>query len=187
MVRKGISSGLTSVIDDDISRFYEVYAESVRNLGTPVFPKKLFQVLTEVFGDNCEILSIEHQGRIVSSVMSFYFRNEVLPYYGGGTAEARDLYANDFMYWEVMRQAVDRGVEVFDYGRSKIGTGAYRFKTHWGFEPTPLHYEYELIGSESVPDVNPLNPKYQMFIAAWKRLPLPVSNFIGPYLARSLG
>jgi FemAB-related protein (PEP-CTERM system-associated) len=119
--------------------------------------------------------------------MSFFFRNEVLPYYGGGTSEARNLYANDFMYWEVMRRAVERGVEVFDYGRSKIGTGAYRFKTHWGFEPTPLHYEYELVGSNSVPDVNPLNPKYQMFIAAWKHLPLPVSNFIGPYLSRSLG
>ena len=187
VVRKGISAGLISVVDSDINRFYDAYAESVRNLGTPVFGKKLFAVLKRVFGEDCEILSIEHQGRVISSVMSFYFRDEVLPYYGGGTLEARDLYANDFMYWEVMRRAVERGTRVFDYGRSKIGTGSYRFKTHWGFEATPLHYEYELITHDRVPDVNPLNPKYQMFIAAWKRLPLPVSKFIGPFLARNLG
>lgn len=187
MVRKGVSSGLISVIDSGINRFYEVYAESVRNLGTPVFGKILFQVLQDVFGQDCEILSVEYEGRVVSSVMNFYFRDEVLPYYGGGTSEARDLYANDFMYWEVMRRAVERGVRIFDYGRSKIGTGSYRFKTHWGFEPTPLHYEYELIGTNTMPDINPLNPKYALFITAWKRLPLPVSKLVGPFLARNLG
>jgi len=187
MVRKGMASGLGSVIDAGPDRFYDVYAESVRNLGTPVFGKKLFKVLLDVFGEDCEILSVEHQGRAVSSVMNFYFRDEVLPYYGGGTSDARELYANDFMYWEVMRRAVGRGVRVFDYGRSKIGTGSYRFKTHWGFEPTPLHYEYELVEAKHIPDVNPLNPKYKMLIAAWKRLPLPVSKLIGPFLARNLG
>lgn len=187
MVRKGISSGLIGVVDDDIDRFYEAYAESVRNLGTPVFGKKLFRTLREVFGDSCEILSVEHQGRVVSSVMNFYFRDEVLPYYGGGTAEARNLYANDFMYWEVMRRAVEKGCRWFDYGRSKMGTGSYRFKTHWGFEPTPLHYEYALLGDAQVPDLNPLNPKYRLMISAWKRLPLPISKLIGPLLARNLG
>lgn len=187
VIRKGIAAGLTGVVDATIDRFYHTYAESVRNLGTPVFGKNLFRALRDVFGDACEILTVEHEGRAVASVMSFYFRDEVLPYYGGGTAEARELYANDFMYWEVMRRSVGRGVRVFDYGRSKIGTGSYRFKTHWGFEPQPLHYEYELVKSKQVPDINPLNPKYRLFIAAWKRLPLPLSKLIGPVLARNLG
>jgi len=187
MVRKGISIGLTSYVDSSLDKFYDVYAESVRNLGTPVFGKMLFQVIKEVFHQDCEILGVEHEGKLVSSVMSFYFRDEVLPYYGGGIAAARELYANDFMYWEVMRRAVERGVRVFDYGRSKIGTGSYRFKTHWGFEPDPLYYEYELIGADHMPDVNPLNPKYRIFIEAWKRLPLSVSKLIGPVLARNLG
>jgi FemAB-related protein (PEP-CTERM system-associated) len=187
MVRKGISGGLTSVVDSEINRFYEAYAESVRNLGTPVFSKQLFAVLKEVFKEDCEVLTVEYQGKVISSVMSFYFRNEVAPYYGGGTAAARDLYANDFMYWEVMRRAVERGVHIFDYGRSKHGTGSFRFKTHWGFEPAALHYEYELIKATQMPDVNPLNPKYRYFIEAWKRLPLPVSKLLGPWLARDLG
>lgn len=187
MIRKGISAGLSSAIDPGVDRFFDAYAESVRNLGTPVLPRRYFALLKEVFGEACEVLTIEHQGRPVASVMNFYFRDEVLPYYGGGTAEARDLKANDFMYWEVMRRAVERGVKVFDYGRSKEGTGSYRFKTHWGFEPAPLPYEYELVNAKAMPDINPLNPKFRLFVAGWQRLPLPVSKWLGPWLARSLG
>lgn len=187
MIRKGIAAGLRGVIDPGIDRFFAAYSESVRNLGTPVFSKRYFAILKDVFGETCEILSVERQGRVIASVMSFYFRDEVLPYYGGGTEEARDLKGNDFMYWEVMRRATEKGVRVFDYGRSKVGTGSYRFKTHWGFEPQPLAYEYELVKSKTVPEINPLNPKYRYFIAAWQRLPLPVSNLVGPWISRNLG
>jgi len=187
IVRKGISSGLTSVVDLGIERFYDAYAESVRNLGTPVLGSYYFNILKKVFGNDCEIISIEYRGRVISSVMNFYFRDEVLPYYGGGYKLARELSANDFMYWEVMRRAVDRYVNIFDYGRSKYGTGSYRFKAHWGFTPIPLHYEYELINTSILPDINPLNPKYKYLISAWKNLPLNLSKVIGPVIARNLG
>jgi FemAB-related protein (PEP-CTERM system-associated) len=186
-IRKGIGHGLYGEIDADVDRFYPVFAESVRNLGTPVFPKRYFQTLKAVFGDDCEILTILQGGRPVSAVMSFYFRDEVLPYHGGGTHEARGLRANDFMYWELMRRSAEGGVAVFDYGRSKVNTGSYDFKRHWGFEPEPLHYEYHLVRAAQVPDLSPNNPKYQAFIAAWKRLPVGVSRLVGPWLARSLG
>ena len=81
-------------------------------------------------------------GKPLSSVLSFYFRDEVLPYYAGDDLAARDVAANDFKYWELMRRACERGLQVFDYGRSKVGTGPYAFKKNWGFEPEPLHYEY---------------------------------------------
>lgn len=187
VVRKGIKAGLVSVIDTDTERLFQAYSESVRNLGTPVFPKKYFKTLKEVFGEQCEVLTVEHNGNLIASVMNFYFRDEVIPYYGGGTAEARSVYGNDFMYWEVMRRAVEKGVKIFDYGRSKIGTGSYRFKKHWGFEEAPLFYEFELVKADALPDINPLNPKYQLFIAAWKKLPLALSQVIGPWLAKDLG
>lgn len=187
VVRKAINADLMSVIDQKIDRFFYAYSSSVRNLGTPVFARKYFQILREVFGEACEILTIEHNGQVVSSVMSFYFRNEVLPYYGGGTTEARDLKANDFMYWELMRRAADRGIQIFDYGRSKQGTGSYSFKKHWGFEPQPLHYEVKLVKVREIPEVNPLNPKYRFFIQAWQRLPLSVSQWIGPFISKNLG
>jgi FemAB-related protein (PEP-CTERM system-associated) len=187
MVRKGIEAGLVSVIDDNVDRLYQAYSESVRNLGTPVFSKKYFQTLKDVFAEQCEVLTVERDGQIIASVMNFYFRDEVLPYYGGGTRLARTVKGNDFMYWEVMRRAVERGIKIFDYGRSKVGTGSYSFKKNWGFQPEPLFYEFYLVKSASLPDINPLNPKYQIFIAAWKRLPLFVSQLIGPMLSKDLG
>ncbi|MCB1735974.1 MAG: FemAB family PEP-CTERM system-associated protein [Gammaproteobacteria bacterium] len=187
MVRKGINAGLVSEIDSHVDRFYLAYSESVRNLGTPVLPKRWYAAIKAEFGEACELLTITHEGRLVAGVMSFYFRDEVLPYYGGGTDEARALKGNDFMYWEVMRRAAARGVRVFDYGRSKQGTGSFSFKKNWGFEPQPLYYEFHLVRAQALPDVNPLNPKYRMFIAAWQRLPLGLSRMLGPWLARNLG
>lgn len=187
MVRKGIDGGLTSEIDEDTNRFYRAYSESVRNLGTPVFSRKYFSLLKETFGSDCEILSVIKGKELISSVLSFYFRDEVLPYYGGGREAARACKGNDFMYWELMRRACMRGVRIFDYGRSKKGTGSFRFKTHWGFEPEPLHYEVRLFRGDKLPEVNPTNPKYRALIALWKRLPLPIANVLGPVIANDLG
>lgn len=187
MIRKGIKAGLTSSIDTNIERFYAAYSESVRNLGTPVFAKSYFQILRQVFSEQCEILTVERDGKLISSVMNFYFKDEVLPYYGGGTDLARAVKGNDFMYWEVMRRAVENELKIFDYGRSKIGTGSYSFKKHWGFEAEPLFYEFHLVKAKTLPDINPLNPKYRLFIAAWKRLPLSVSQWVGPWIAKDLG
>lgn len=187
MVRKGIEAGLSGGIDANTTRFFAAYSESVRNLGTPVLSRRYFRLLHEVFGTDCEVLTITRQHELVASVLSFYFRDEVLPYYGGGTAAARDLKGNDFMYWDLLRRVCTRGVRVFDYGRSKVGTGSYSFKKNWGFEPEPLYYEYHLVKAKTLPDLNPLNPKYRLFIAAWKRLPLLLSRLLGPWLARSLG
>ncbi len=187
MVRKGIKLGLRATEDADVERFYALYAESVRNLGTPVFSKRFFRTLKKVFGDDCEILTVGHDGRPVAGVMSYRFRDEVLPYWGGGSPRAREVAAFDFMYWEVMRRACLRGCRLFDFGRSKRGTGSFAFKKHWGFEPEPLYYEYKLVRGRELPEVNPLNPKYSLYIALWKRLPLPVANRLGPMLARHLG
>ena len=187
MVRKGIKAGLVGEQDEGIDNLYQAYSESVRNLGTPVFPRQHFRAIRAEFGDDVDVITVRHEGRVVASVMNYYFRDQVLPFYGGGISAARNLAANDFMYWEVMRRAVDRGCRVFDFGRSKVDTGSYRFKKHWGFEPEPLHYEYYLVKSRSVPDLNPSNPKYRLFIQAWQKLPLGVSRVVGPWLARGLG
>ena len=186
MVRKGIKAGLVGELDDGIENLYQAYSESVRNLGTPVFPKDHFRAIRAEFGDDVDVLTVRHEGQVVASVMNYYFRDQVLPFYGGGISAARGLAANDFMYWEVMRRAVERGCRVFDFGRSKVDTGSYRFKKHWGFEPTPLSYEYFLVCASEMPDLNPNNPKYRLFINAWKRLPVGISRAIGPWLARGL-
>lgn len=187
MIRKGIHNGLHSELDDDVGRLHRIYAESVHNLGTPVFAKSYFRILREEFPDASDIVTITCNGKAVAAVLNFYFRDQVLPFYGGGTAAARMLAANDFMYWEVMRRACERGYRIFDFGRSKLGTGAYAFKHNWGFEPTPLVYQFHLAARQDVPDVNPLNPKFALLIAAWKKLPLPLATRLGPLIVKGIG
>ncbi len=187
MVRKGIDRGLVSVASDQVDGLHAVYAESVRNLGTPVFSRRYFRILAEAFRGCMDVVTVLDVGVPVSAVLNFYDRDEVLPYYGGGTAAARASHANDFMYWEVMRRAAARGSRLFDFGRSKAGTGAFAFKKNWGFTPEPLQYRYRLAPGAAIPDHNPLNPKYRLFIAAWKHLPLPVANLVGPHIVRGVG
>ena len=187
-VRKAIRHELTSTSDSDVDGLHRIYAESVRNLGSPVFPRRYFRLLASSFPGEHDVTTVRHKGEPVAAVLNFHFRNEVLPYYGGGRREARALSANDFMYWEVMRRAgQERGATLFDFGRSKSGTGAFDYKRNWGFEPEQLHYCYRLAAGASVPDNNPNNPRYRLFIAAWKKLPLPVANLLGPPLVRGLG
>lgn len=187
MIRKGARNGLRAEIDETTERHYALYSKSLRNLGTPVFAKRYLDALKETFGRNCEILTVTKDGEAIASVLSFYFRDEVLPYYGGGGQQARQLAANDFMYWEVMERARQCDCRLYDYGRSKQGTGSYNFKRYWGFEPEPLYYEYHLVRAKRVPNISPTNPRYEAFIRAWRLLPLGLSRAIGPWLARALG
>ncbi|MBK6337336.1 MAG: FemAB family PEP-CTERM system-associated protein [Betaproteobacteria bacterium] len=188
MVRKGIKNELRSVLDATPQRFFALYADNVHRHGTPPYSLRYFEALQREFGRDCEVLTVEDKdGKPLSSVLSFYFRDEVLPYYAGDDVTARDLAANDFKYWELMRRACERGLKVFDYGRSKKDTGPYAFKKNWGFEPQQLHYEYCLYKRDRIPENNPLNPKYRMVIAAWRKLPLGVANALGPHIVRYLG
>ena len=188
MVRKGIQNGLTSVSDGDTERLHRIYAESVRNLGTPVFSRRYFRLLGEAFPGAHDVVTVLHEDRPVAAVLNFHFRDEVLPYYGGGTREARAVAGNDFMYWEVMRRAgSERGARMFDFGRSKSGTGAFDFKRNWGFVAQPLHYCYQLAKGARLPEHNPTNPKYRLMIAAWRRMPLPLAKLLGPPIVRGLG
>jgi FemAB-related protein (PEP-CTERM system-associated) len=188
MVRKGIQRGLRAEVDGGVERFYDLFADNVQRHGTPALSKRYFQALVETFGSDCEVMTVvTAEGRPVSSVLSFYFRDEILPYYAGDLADARDLAANDFKYWELMRRACERGLRTFDYGRSKRDTGQFDFKKNWGFEPHGLQYEYKLLRRDSIPQNNPANPKYRAFIAAWRHLPRGVARTLGPLIVRNLG
>ena len=188
MVRKGIKNELRAEIDPGVERFFALYADNVHRHGTPAMPKRYFQALLDEFGPDAEVLTVTApDGKPLSTVLTFYFRDEVLPYYAGDDEAARDLAANDFKYWELMRRACARGLKVFDYGRSKQGTGPYAFKKNWGFEPQPLSYEYRLFKRESIPQNNPNNPKYQLMIKAWRKLPIGVASWLGPFIVKNLG
>ncbi len=181
-IRVGIKHGLSSKVGDFdlLSDFYEVYSQSVRNHGTPVFPRALFENLLGEFGPRCWILGVYHEGRMVAGVLTFLFRDQVMPYYGGAVKAAFPLGANDFMYWSLMDHGMSLGHKVFDFGRSKKDSGSYHFKRHWGFTPTPLHYQFSLVRQRAIPDLTPRNPRFAWAIRAWRRMPLRVTQWIGP-------
>lgn len=189
-VRKALASELTVTCGRDAAEradHYHIYATSVRNLGTPVFPEKLFDAVLDAFGEAADILTIRSGGRAVASVLSLYWRGTVMPYWGGGVAEARSLRANELMYFELMRHARRKGCNRFDFGRSKSGTGPYSYKKNWGFEPQPLVYARWLAPGETPRDTNPTSAKYRLQVNLWKKLPLWAANRIGPLIARGLG
>jgi len=168
--------------------FYHILSTSYRNLGTPIFSLKYFQELVNVFGNDIDIAVIfdkEHQPS--TAVMNFYFNNQVLPYYGGGNHDARDLKSADFMYYQVMCSAREKGYTWFDFGRSKNHGGPYKYKKNWGMKPQALYYYYHLVKADILPNLSPNNPKYKLFISLWQKLPLRISQLIGPLLSKYLG
>lgn len=189
-VRKGLENHLEIEIGSgqrDIEWHYAVYAESVRNLGTPVFPKSLMTSVLHAFGQDADILTVLHNGIPVASVLSLYHRKCVMPYWGGGTRDARRLRANDVMYYALMNHARRKGCIGFDFGRSKTGSGAYHFKKNWGFEAEPLAYAFYTADGQPPRDVDPNSPKYRAQIALWQKLPLTVANRLGPWIAKGIG
>ena len=163
------------------------FTKNYHRLGTPVFPLKLFKNLIKTFDNKVQILLIRTKDKIpIASVMTFFFRNQVVPYYAGSVFEYRNLAPNDFMYWELMRYGCENGYKIFDFGRSKIDTGSYHFKRHWGFEPDPLAYQYHLIQAKEIPNLSPSNPKYKKKIELWRKLPLSLTKILGPPIAKYL-
>ncbi len=189
-VRKGLKAveegDLKYEFAHDIDRFYRLYARAVRDLGTPIFPRGFADAVAHEFWDDSEILTIACRREPVLVLLTFYGHGKTMPYYFGATPNARAFRAYDLAIWLQMRRGIERGLERFDFGRSKFGTGSFDFKSFWGFEAKPLQYQYALIGASEVPNVSPNNPKFARFSQMWKRLPMPVANVAGPLLARHL-
>ncbi len=188
MVRKGRSLGLRIEPDPGCRRFWPLYAASVHRLGTPVLPKAWFLALERLLGERCETLVVLRGDEPVAGVQSFYFRDAVMPYYAGAGEEARRLAAHDFMYDALMRRAVvERGCRLFDFGRSKVGSGHAEFKRHWGFEPEPVVYGFWSPDGRPPPDLDPRSGRNRLLVAAWQRLPRSLADRLGPRIARQIG
>lgn len=187
LIRKANDAGLKAVFSrNDIDSFYVIYSRSVKELGTPVFPKILFQNFLAEFPDNSNILKVNYEDKVIASVLVFYFKDRVMPYYGGALREYNNnkIAPNNFMYWELMKYGIENGYKIFDFGRSKVDTGPYHFKRHFGMTPTPLNYKYYLVKKKELPNLNPTNSKFQLMIKLWQKLPLSVANLLGPRIVK---
>jgi len=185
-IRKSMKSGLQWSEEVTIAQFYEIYARSVHRLGTPVFSKKLFETLRSVFPRQTRLFAVRKENALVAAVFCLYFRDQVLPYYAGALPEFYKDAPNNFMYWSLMAQSCGEGYKLFDFGRSKRGTGSFEFKSAWSMEVTPLPYRYYLARAKEVPQMSPVDPKFQLPVRLWKRMPFGLTKIIGPPLIRRI-
>jgi FemAB-related protein (PEP-CTERM system-associated) len=181
MIRKAMKAGLRCQHGlDQLDTFYRLFTYSMRRLGTPVFPRALFENLIREFKDSIDLLLVYAGEKPVTGVFSFFFRDTVVPYYAGASPEANALAANNFMYWELMKHAAQQGMRHFDFGRSKKGTGSYAFKTQWNMNLEPLDYQVYLVRRKQLPNFSPVNPRFKLATRVWQYLPLWLTTRIGP-------
>jgi FemAB-related protein (PEP-CTERM system-associated) len=187
-VRKAEKSSLTTMVGgaELLDDFYQVFARNMRDLGTPVYGRDFFQAVLAAFPDHARVLVVRrHEVPVAASLVHWYQRRIEVPW-ASSLREFNSLCANVLLYWEMLRFSIERGFETFDFGRSTPGEGTYQFKKQWGAQPRELVWEYWLADGESLPQLNTKNPKFELAIRAWQRLPVPVATALGPHLVRHI-
>src|SRR3569833_1098296 len=169
-----------------LPEFYSVFAPAMHRLGTPVYSRRFFEIACRAFGALCAVLIVRSQGVPQSAAIVVRHRNLIEVPWAAATEDAKRGAINMRMYWEMLRYCVREGAEAFDFGRSTVDSGTYRFKAQWGAAPVQLHWHYWLRAGSEVPKLNQSNPKYARAADLWRRMPLWCANLIGPYIVRNL-
>ena len=187
-IRKAEKSDLTSETGGGelISDFYAVFARNMRDLGTPVYSRALFDEVCRAFPRRVRIHVVRYHGVAVAAGVTFTTRTRMEIPWASSIRDYNHLCPNTLLYWHVLQSAMDRGCELFDLGRSTPGEGTFKFKEQWGARAVPLYWEYALASGAEPPNTSPDNPKYAAAIEIWKRLPLPIATRIGPRIVRGI-
>ena len=185
MVRKALKHPFSTRVTRDRGGFESLYLSNLRKLGTPAFSRKHFEAIERHFGEQMDVREVVLNGELTAAVLSFYFRNQVLPYYGASDPAYNEYAPNNYMYFDLMRWGGENGYRLFDFGRSKMqGSGSFDFKAHWGMAVRELPYEVLLVKRKELPNFSPNNERLRKVIALWQKVPLAVANRIGPHLVR---
>jgi FemAB-related protein (PEP-CTERM system-associated) len=187
-VRKAEKSGLTARWGGGelLDRFYAVFARNMRDLGTPVYSPRFFREVLATFPDSARVCLVDHGETTVAGAIALRHRDVLEVPWASSLRDYRSMCPNNLMYWRVIEHAMENRLATLDFGRSTPNEGTFHFKQQWGAEPKPLYWEYALNGDAALPNVSPANPRYRAAIAVWTRLPLAVTNWIGPHIVRSI-
>lgn len=187
-IKRPLREGVTCTFggEDLLDSFYAVFAENMRDLGTPVYPRRFFHAILQTLGNRARIAIVHLKDAPVAAAVLVTHRDTTEIPWAASLRRVNGLGVNMYLYWSVLEFAVKQGSAVFDFGRSTLDSGTYRFKKQWGAEPLQLHWHYWLKGGGELPRLNPANPKYRLAVAAWQKLPLPVANWLGPHLVKNL-
>ncbi|MEO7274616.1 MAG: FemAB family XrtA/PEP-CTERM system-associated protein, partial [Vicinamibacterales bacterium] len=187
-VRKAEKSHLTAVHGgrELVPEFYAVFARNMRDLGTPVYSQRFFATILEELRTTAEIVVVRLGATPIAASLTFRWRSVTEVPWASSLREHRALSPNMLLYWTMLTRTIENGSTVFDFGRSTPNESTFHFKTQWGATPAPFNWEYWLAAGGTLPDQSPANPKFQAAIEIWKRLPVPVTTWLGPHIIRSI-
>jgi FemAB-related protein (PEP-CTERM system-associated) len=172
--------------EDALESFYHVFSINMRDLGTPVYPIKFFANILATFPRQAHICTIFRDREPVAAGFVFGFRKVLEIPWASSLREYNALAPNMLMYWSVLEFAIQQGYRQFDFGRSTLNEGTYKFKEQWGAKPLALHWQYWLANGGPLPEINPHNPKYQLMIRTWQKLPVGVTRLLGPAIVKNI-
>lgn len=166
--------------------FYTVFARNMRDLGTPVYSRRLFEEVLRVFPQRSQLHIVRLNGLPVAAGFTYRTPQRVQLPWASSIRDYNPLCPNVLLYWDAIQFAASTGAATFDMGRSTPNEGTFKFKAQWGAQAVPLHWEYQLLASEQLPNVSPANPKFQLAIALWQKLPVSVTLRVGPMIVRAI-
>lgn len=187
-VRRSLKLGLHAEFGEAelLADFYEVFSCKMRELGTPPYSRKFFEAILEKFRGESFICLVRHERKTIAAGFLTGHGSRMEANWSAALPEAMNLRPNMFLFWQMLCFAGQRGYSIFDFGRSSIGSGTYEFKQQWSTRVIPLHWNYWTASGEDVLELNPENPRYRTAIWAWQRLPIGITRWIGPSIARCL-
>jgi len=186
-IRKAEKNGLIcdlniAYLDD----FYDIWTRNLRRLGTPIYPYSFFENIIREFPNRVNILVLKKDTKVVAAMFLFKFKHYMSEPWVASLTEYNKIYVNNLLYWRSIEYACNHNFKEFDFGRSTVNSGTFNFKTQWGANTIQLYYQYLLNKSDSVPQVDAHNNKYQSMIDLWKKMPLSLTKFLGPKIVRKL-
>jgi len=187
-IRKARKSELTSEAGgvELLQDFYRVFARNMRDLGTPVYSRRFFEEVLRAFPDRTRIHLVRLQGNAVAAGITYRTGASIETPWASSIRDFNPLCPNHLLYWSIIEQAVAEECEAMDFGRSTPNEGTYKFKEQWGAKAVPLNWEYRLMDGAALPNASPTNPKFQLAIKLWKKLPVSVATRLGPSIVRSI-
>jgi len=187
-IRKSDKMGLYTEYGgiERLNEFYSVFSRNMRDLGTPVWGKKCFESVLNVFKDTSRLILVKRDNVTVAGGVVLTFKDRVYIPWASAIRDYLKYCPNHSLYWRVIRDSIEDGFKYFDFGRSTIDCNTYRFKKQWVPNPTQLTWQYYLRRSNEIPNINPSNPKFKILVWLWKKLPLPIANRLGPFVNEML-
>jgi FemAB-related protein (PEP-CTERM system-associated) len=187
-VRRAEKEGFTvhSGQQDLLNDFYEVFAENMRDLGTPVYPRQFFHAILDKFPENSHIVVVRSGNQSIAAGFLISHRNKMEVPWASSLRRFNHLSPNMLLYWNMLKHSITKGFQVFDFGRSTRDSGTFSFKEQWGAVPHETFWVYPGKAADQLPDHSPQNPKYKWATRVWTKLPLSVANRCGPWIVGNI-